>query len=158
MIPIRNRDGQVYKAFKGDANARFDVWCLPGGKWVTRWKDRAGNEHCSIVSVFDDNNHANEPVKPHPAARRVLSLRRNDMLAIENDTGTREIVRVVKFSGTGTIQLAAHHEGGALKARDSDPADPFRYLNSSASSLRKARARQIRIDELGRVFDPGPRE
>src|SRR4029077_19651716 len=33
IIPICDKGGRAYKAYKGDANARFDVWRLPDGKW-----------------------------------------------------------------------------------------------------------------------------
>lgn len=89
----------------------------------------------------------------------MLSLRQNDMLAIERDGGEAQIVRVVKFSRSGLI-LAGQNEAGPLKARDAAPneTDPFRYISASASSLKRDNARQIRIDPLGRVFDPGPRD
>ncbi|MCU6455523.1 type II CRISPR RNA-guided endonuclease Cas9 [Sphingomonas sp. A2-49] len=148
VIPIRDGAGRIYKAYKGDSNARFDVWRLPDGKWVS-----------DIVSMFDAHQPDQGDRRPHPAAKRVLSLHQNDMLAIERDGGPREIVRVVKFSTIGTLQLAASTEAGALKARDAAPpeVDPFKYINSSAGGLKKIRARQVRIDPLGRILDPGPR-
>ena len=157
VIPIRDGEGRAYKAYKGDANARFDVWRLPGGKWITAWKDRDGVERSGIVSMFDAHQPAALP-RPHPAAKRVLGLRQNDLLAIERDGAPPEIVRVVKFSTNGSIALAPANEGGALKSRDATPEDPFRYIYSSAGGLKKLKARQIRIDPLGRVFDPGPRD
>jgi len=149
VIPIRDKEGRAYKAYKGDANARFDVWRLPDGKWTA-----------DIVSMFDAHQADQANRRPHPAAKKVLSLRQNDMLAIERDGGAPRIVRVVKFSTTGTIALAPDNEGGALKARDatSNDLDPFKYILSSAGGLKKLKARQARIDSLGRVFDPGPRE
>jgi CRISPR-associated endonuclease Csn1 len=149
VIPIRDSGGRVYKAYKGDANARFDVWRLPNGKWTS-----------DIISVFDAHRREQEDRRPHPAAKKVLSLHQNDMVAVEeNGLGSR-ILRVVKFSGDGEIVLAADNEAGALKARNAAPADidPFRYVRSAAGGLKKLKARQIRIDPLGRVFDPGPRE
>lgn len=148
VIPIRNKAGRTYKAYKGDSNARFDVWQLPDGKWVS-----------DIVSMFDAHQPDQTDRRPHPAAKKVLSLRQNDMLAIERDGAPREIVRVVKFSTIGTLQLAASTEAGPLKARDAAPSDvdPFKYINSSAGGLKKIKARQVRIDPLGRIFDPGPR-
>lgn len=148
VIPVKDRDGRVYKAYKGDSNARFDVWRLPDGKWVS-----------DIVSMFDAHQPDGADHRPHPAAKRVLSLRQNDMLAIERDGGAREIVRVVKFSTIGSMQLAGSVEAGPLKARDalSSDVDPFKYINTSAGGLKKIKARQVRIDPLGRVFDPGPR-
>ncbi|HEX7822060.1 MAG TPA: type II CRISPR RNA-guided endonuclease Cas9 [Sphingobium sp.] len=148
VIPIRDKTGRIYKGYKGDSNARFDVWRLPDGKWVS-----------DIVSMFDAHQENGTDRRPHPAAKKVLSLRQNDMIAIERDNGPREIVRVVKFSTNGSLQLAGNVEAGALKARDatSDDLDPFKYINSSAGGLKKVRARQVRIDPLGRIFDPGPR-
>lgn len=149
VIPIRDRSGRDYKAYKGDSNARFDVWRLPDGKWVA-----------DIVSMFDAHQVTQADRRPHPAAKKMLSLRQNDMVAIERNGAPPEFVRVVKFSTIGAIALAASTEGGPLKARDAAPpdVDPFKYIYSSAGGLKKLKARQIRIDPLGRVFDPGPRE
>ncbi|MFN3585763.1 type II CRISPR RNA-guided endonuclease Cas9 [Phenylobacterium sp.] len=146
VIPIRDREGRAYKAYKGDANARFDVWRLPDGKWVS-----------DVVSMFDAHRRDLGDRRPHPAAKKVLSLRQNDLLAMDLDGSDRALMRVVKFSSSGQITLASHNEGGSLKARDADKGDPFRYLYSSASGLRKLRARQVRVDPAGRVYDPGPR-
>ncbi len=149
VIPIRDKAGRAYKAYKGDANARFDVWRMPDGKWTA-----------DIVSMFDAHQPAQADRRPHPAARKMLSLRQNDMIAIERDGASPQVVRVVKFSTIGAIALAPDNEAGALKARDatSNELDPFKYVYSSAGGLKKLRARQVRIDPLGRVFDPGPRE
>lgn len=148
VIGIRDRAGRLYKGYKGDANARFDVWRLPDGKWVP-----------DIVSQFDAHRPDTADRRPHPAAKKVLSLRQNDLLAIERDGEQRRIVRVVKFSSIGQIAFADDNEAGPLKTRDAtaNDLDPFKYIFSSASGLKKMKARQIRIDPLGRVFDPGPR-
>ena len=155
VIPVRDQAGRAYKGYKGDANARYDVWAMPDGKWVTRWKDRSGNNRSSIVSMFEAHDRTAVLLRPHPAARRVLSLRQNDMLAIERNGGQREIVRVVKFSSKGDLVLALHNESGSLKARDADPCDPFKYINTSALGLKRDKARQIRIDPTGHILDPG---
>ena len=148
VIPIRDRAGRVYKAYKGDANLCFEAWKLPNGRWVS-----------DIVSMFDAHQPGyRSPVKDeHPTARKVLRLYKGDLLALDGDNG-RQIVRVVKFSANGSIQLAAHNEGGNLKRRDAKPVenDYFKYISSSASGLRDMAARQVRVDELGRCFDPGP--
>lgn len=158
VISIRDASGRAFKAYKGDANARFDVWRMPDGKWVSSWKDKDGKSHSGVVSMFDAHQTGQPEQRPHPAAKRVLSLRHNDLIAVEPQGESRRIVRVVKFS-MGGIVFAEHNESGALKARHSlsNDVDPFRYFTSSASGLQKANARQIRVDELGRIFDPGPR-
>jgi len=147
VIRIKDRKGRYYKAYKGNANARFIVWRLPDGKWTHR-----------TVSMFDAHQRDFQPERPHPAAKKMLDLRQNDLIAIERNGGPPEIMVVVKFSESGQVTIAPHNEGGALKARDTDPNDPFKYNAPTAGGLKKLKARQVRIDPLGRVFDPGPRE
>jgi CRISPR-associated endonuclease Csn1 len=147
VIPIHDRNGRAYKAYKGNANARFIVWRLPDGKWTH-----------NTVSVFNTHQAGFEPVRPHPAAKKILDLRQNDLIAIERGGGEPEIMVVIKFSEGGQVTLAAHNESGSLKARDTDPNDPFKYNAPTAGGLKKMKARQIRVDPLGHVFDPGPRE
>ncbi|MEO3430700.1 type II CRISPR RNA-guided endonuclease Cas9 [Pelagibius sp. CAU 1746] len=149
VIPVRDKSGRPYKAYKGDANYRFDVWELPGGRW-------AGE----AVSMFEAHqpDWRSKVKEQSPTARKVLRLHKGDLLATE--TGANRVIhRVVKFSANGSIQLAAHNEAGKLKARDAKPLaeDYFKYINTSASGLKKLCARQVRVDESGRVFDPGPR-
>ncbi len=142
VIKISDNDGRIYKGYKGDSNYRYDVWELPVGTW-----------RADVVSMFDA--HQTGAIKrPHPAAKKVLSLHRDDMLAIERTPGVRELVRVVKFSEK-QLAVAPPNESGALKSRDADKGDPFKYIYPSPSALRNWRARQVRVDELGRVFDPG---
>lgn len=147
VIPIRDRQGRVYKGYKGDANFRYDVWELPDGKWIA-----------DVVTMFDAHRPDRDPqaARPHPAARKVLSLKQNDLVAYEHPKDGRTIGRVVKFSMAGQIVFAAHNEAGALKARDADGDDPFKYFSKAASGLREIGARQVRVDATGRVFDPGP--
>lgn len=159
VIPIHDPQGRAYKAYKGDGNARYDVWKLPDGRWVTGWRDRDGQRRSSILSIFAAHQAQQNEARPHPAAKKILSLRQNDLVAIEEEGQTRRIMRVVKFSSNGSIALADHVESGALKARDALPndIDPFKYYTSSASGLQRVKARQIRIDPLGHISDPGPR-
>src|SRR3546814_14085782 len=46
VIPVRDKSGVAYKGYKGDANARFDVWQLPDGKWTA-----------AVVSMLDAHRH-----------------------------------------------------------------------------------------------------
>jgi CRISPR-associated endonuclease Csn1 len=147
VIPIRDRQGRAYKAYKGDSNYRFDVWELPDGKWQSE-----------VVSMFDAHQPGWTSAIRNgcPTARKVLSLQQNDLVAIEEDESLR-LLRVVKFSQNGLITLAAPQESGDLKRRDAlhNDQDPFKYMARSANGLKSLKTRQIRIDELGRVLDPG---
>lgn len=154
VIPIRDASGRAYKAYKGDSNYRYDVWEMPDGKWITRWQAADGTERSSIVSMFDAHQPG-EQDRPHPAARKVISVHQNDLLAIEPPGEARRLGRVVKFGQDGRLYLADPKEGGALKARDADKEDAFRYDSLFPAKQKLWKARQVRIDELGRVLDPG---
>ncbi len=169
VIPIRDATGRAYKGYKGDANFRFDVWELPDGRWVH-----------DVVTMFDAHrpDFDWEGRRPHPAARKVLSLKQGDMVAYDHPKAVRTIGTVVKFGQNGQITLVPHNEAGDLKRRDALPCsedeaiarsgapeigepidfDPFKYYAPTAGGLKKIRLRQIRVDETGRVFDPGPRD
>jgi len=148
VIPIRDGNGRPYKAYKGDANYRYDVWELPNGKWVEE-----------IVSMFDahQKSWSSTVHAENPAARKVLSLHQNDMVAYEHPSAGYTIGRVVKFS-SGMVAFAGNREGGALKARDADKDDTFKYFYKAAGAMKGVSMRQVRIDETGRVFDPGPQD
>lgn len=165
VIPIRDASGRIYKGYKGDANFRYDVWELPDGKW-----------QADVVTMFD----AHRPDidwqarRPHPAARKVLSLKQNDMVAYDDPRGGPTIGIVVKFGQNGQMTLVPHNEAGDLKRRDALPNseeealargadmgpdgliefDPFKYYSPTAGGLKKIGLRQVRVDEAGRVFDP----
>src|SRR3546814_1768783 len=74
VIPVRDKSGVAYKGYKGDANARFDVWQLPDGKWTA-----------AVVSMFDAHRHDFIPERPPPAAKKIISLPQNELIAIEKD-------------------------------------------------------------------------
>ena len=151
VIPIRDKQGRAYKGYKGDSNYRYDIWELKNGKWTDE-----------VVSMFDAHQPGwmSEIRRKNPTARKILSLHQNDVLAVEQNSQGRKLVRVVKFGQNGQITLAEVQEAGDLKRRDaiSNDLDPFKYFAPTPGGLKRIKARQVRIDELGRVFDPGPRD
>lgn len=149
VIPISDQAGRAYKGYKGDANYRYDVWELPNGKWTHE-----------VVTMFDAHRHDWQSAirQKHPAARKVLSLHQNDMVAYEHPQDGYTIGRVVKFSSGGQMALAGNREGGALKSRDADPEDRFRYFYKSGGAMKDVQLRQVRVDETGQVFDPGAQD
>jgi CRISPR-associated endonuclease Csn1 len=145
VVPISDRKtGVPYKAYKPDGNAFADIYEAPNGRWSA-----------AVIRRFDANKRGFDPAKhrPHPAARRVMRLHIDDLVALE-DQGRKRILRVVKMSGQ-TITLADHNEAGALKKRHKE--EGGLYLEKSASTLKDMGMRKIGVDEIGRVTDPGPR-
>jgi CRISPR-associated endonuclease Csn1 len=147
VIAIHDKNGRAYKGYKGDSNYRYDVWELKDGKWIPE-----------VVSMFDAHqpDWSSAIRQDNPTAKKMLRLHQDDVLAVERN-GSIELVRVVKLSEK-QLALAALHESGPLKARAADKNDPFNYLYPSPNTLKAWKARQVRIDELGRVLDPGPRD
>jgi CRISPR-associated endonuclease Csn1 len=146
-VKIRDKDGRAYKGYKGDANYRYDIWQMPDGKWKA-----------NIITQFNAHQpfEGGQEWRPHPAAKRVMKLHQNDMVAFDHPLDGPVNARVVKFAQSGKLTLAPHREAGVLKDRDANPDDPFKYVGKFAEPFRKMGLRQIRIDELGQVWDPGP--
>ena len=148
VVVIKDRKtGKPYKAYKPDGNAFAELYELPNGKWKA-----------VAIRRFDANQSKFDPAKfrPHPAAKKIARLHIDDMVAVGEGAG-RRILRIVKMSGQ-SITMADHFEGGALKARDADKNDIFKYFAPSASKLKELGFRKVGVDEIGRLTDPGPRK
>ena len=151
--PVQDRRShEPYKVVKLDSNHRAELWRLPTGKCAL-----------TVVSTFDAAQHASakgrvkttlKDLRPHPAAKLLLRLHKNDMVAV-GVGAERSFLRVVKMMDR-QITLAVHSEGGSLKARDARKDDAFKYVNASALRLIEMKARKVWIDPAGRVRDPGP--
>lgn len=144
-VAIANSEEQPYKVYKTDGNAFMDIYQTLDGRW-----------RAETITRFRANQPNAEPSwkRDHPAAKKIARLHVDDLVALGKEA-ERRIYRVVKLSGS-TATLAEHHEGGALKARDADKDDLFRYVSGSPSRLQKEGFRRLGVDELGRVSDPGP--
>ena len=148
VIPtITDKTGKALKAYKGDANYCYDIYLDEKGKWTGH-----------VVSRFSANQKDFTPeAKALPdGTPLIMRVRGNDMIGL-GEGDERRIFRVVKFS-TGQIALAEHFESGALKARDADNEDPFKYTTASPLRLQKMKARLVHVGPAGRVFDPGFKE
>ena len=139
-IEIRDQNGKPFKAYKGDSNHCYEIWCLPDGKIKAQ-----------VVTTFETHQPGFEK-KPHPAAKRLLRAFKRDMIALERDG--REIICYVQKIKPAGLFLAPHTEANA-DARDRDKEDSFKFIQMGASTLFKAKARRVHIDEMGRIRDPG---
>lgn len=141
VIEIKDKNGVAYKGYKGDSNQSYEVWRLPDGsiKFV-------------VISTFDA--HREKDQRPHPAAKRLLQLHKNDMVKLEHSKFGPIIVTVEKFDVKGAVSMVAHNQGNADQRYRKDKEDV--YIRMQASVLIKSGARRIHVDEMGRVKDPGP--
>lgn len=139
VIPIKDNSGRIYKAFKPDGNYCYDIWAN-GDKWEGK-----------IVSRFEANTRGTKRSK-----NILMRLIVGDTVCREVN-GKKELLRLVKMS-LGVIVFAPIHEAGALKARNSNPNDPFKYISMSPNTLKQNKIRIIHVDECGFVYDPGFKE
>jgi CRISPR-associated endonuclease Csn1 len=160
VVIIKNKKGRPYKAYKPDGNAFADLYELPNGKWtavVIRRFD--ANQPDFDANKFRDEHFKKMGVNEkslRPLTKRIARLHIDDMVAV-GEGAARRILRIVKMSGQ-IITMADHFEGGALKARDADKNDIFKYFAPSASKLKDLGFRKVGVDEIGRLTDPGPRK
>ena len=151
VVPMKDRTGKIYKGYAAGGNFRCDIWELPDGRW-----------DAEVVSVFDAHrpDYRSPMTDLHHNPRRVMSLRQGDMVAYRHpDTGERIVARVRKFDQRNKqIYLDAHNEAGKLDDRHKDGDDSFRNFSKTPNALRHIEVRQIRVDEIGQVFDPGPQD
>ncbi|MHC8508438.1 MAG: type II CRISPR RNA-guided endonuclease Cas9 [Rhodospirillales bacterium] len=148
VIPIsdpKHHGEKPYKAYKGDANYCYDIWADGKGKWTGE-----------VVSRFEANQSGfdTKAEKGRNGQPLIMRLRKDDMLAIEEPGATRQFMYIAHIT-EGKIALAEHFEAN-VDARDRNKEDNFSYKRSAPSTLQKLKARLVRVDPSGRVFDPGP--
>ncbi|MEM9046615.1 MAG: type II CRISPR RNA-guided endonuclease Cas9 [Pseudomonadota bacterium] len=141
VIAIRDRAGQTYKGYKGDSNHCYEIWEMPGGKW-----ERV------VYTTFEAHQTGIEK-RPHPAARRLMRLHKKDMIALDHPK-LGPITAVIAKLSEQRLDLVPDREAEADK-RARDKSDPFDFIRVSVSTLQKAGARRVFVDETGRVRDPG---
>jgi len=146
VIPIRDKFGRTYKAYKGDSNWGMEIYEYPKGH------EKAGKWRGEVISRYEANQEGfrtGQTQKPHPAARLVMRVQKEDCVEIEQD-GIKQIMLVHKLSKPGRLDLAPHNEAN-VAARHRDKNDPFKYLNIPASGLKSSNARKVHISPAGRL-------
>ena len=141
VIEVKDRNGVAYKGYKGDSNQCYEVWRLPDGSY----------KHV-VISTFDAHREMDH--RPHPAAKRLLRLHKNDMVRLEDSQFGSVTATVERFSSIGTVEMVPHNEGNADQRYRKDRESV--YIRKNASSLIRSGARRVIIDEMGRMKDPGP--
>ena len=145
VIPIQNKNGEIYKAFKGDSNWGIEIYRFPAGH------KKAGNWTGVVISRFDSNKSTFVPgysFRPHPAAKLVMRLQINDCIQIE-DNGRQRIMRLQKVS-TSDMTFAEHHEAN-VDSRHKCKDDRFVYWRRTAGGLKKFSATKAHVSPTGTV-------
>lgn len=158
VIPIKDRDGKLYKGYLPGGNEFADVWQM--GDKSKNWKIVAVPTFYANQPNFDPESFRPQTStgkhkgKPDPTAKRIIRLYDNDMGAL-GEGKDRRIVRVRK-KGDGYVVLDDHNEAD-VPGRESR-GEIGRNNGHRAKDLRQLGFRKIGVDEIGRVLDPGPRQ
>ena len=145
-VPIRDKSGELYKLYKGASNWGVEIYAYPQGH------KKAGKWEGVFIPTFDANQKNFKPgqsKQPHPAARMVMRLQRNDFVAID-DGGNNKIVRLQKAERGGRMYFASPNEANVAD-RDGDRNDPFNYLVKSANQLQSLGARKVHLSPAGKI-------
>lgn len=147
FIPIKDHNGNPYKALVPGENHHVDIFEKPDGGW-------AGEG----VSVFDANQKGFKPAwrTDHPGARLVMRIHKGDLMILVHE-GVEKQCRVAQLApGNNRLVLVQHNESGNYDARAKDKNDPFKWIFGTFTRLKTMEARKVKVDMLGRLRDPGP--
>lgn len=143
LIPINNVEGEVYKFYKPDSNAYYDIYQnTKTGKWEgdivpTYYANLEAQKKIRVDTQFDSDKY-----------RKIARVFNNDMLELTRDERV-EIYRVVKMS-QGVICLAEHNEANA-GSRGKDSKSKYKLKTISPDGMRKAGVRFIKVTPRGKV-------
>ncbi len=139
VIPIKDKAGQNYKAYKGDGNYCYDIWVDESGKWTGE-----------IISTFDANQRSR--TNPHwwkkPTRENgnpiLMRLRKSDAVKM-NYAGKTAIFNVCKFTH-GRIYFAEHFEANVdARVRQKE----LKEIVLAPSSLQKSNATLVKVSPCG---------
>lgn len=148
LVPIRDREGNLVKAYSAGENAFVDIYEAPDGKW-----------RGEATTVFQANRPEHRPAWSQTAENRfVMRVFKGDLMALDHGGGRRTMVVHRLDAAAGRFKLAPHNEAGNLDRRHNEPDDPFRWLMASYGTLKAAGAECVRVDELGRIWRIRPDE
>ena len=142
VLEMKDQTGRAYKGYKPDSNHCYEIWKMPDGSYTAQ-----------VITTFDAHQPGPQP-RPHPAAKRIMRLHKNDMVQLDNSKFGPVIATVEKFDANGGISLVPHNESNADQRYRKDKDDV--YVRMNVASLIKNGARRVFVNEIGQIRDPGP--
>ncbi|MGH8461608.1 MAG: type II CRISPR RNA-guided endonuclease Cas9 [Stenotrophobium sp.] len=142
--------GEAYKGYMSGGNYCIEIFRNANSKW----EGSVISTHRAHAIAKSNSARLRDTQKTQDDQLLIMRLCINDMVAMEEVKDQRRLYRVVKIGANGQIFFAEHFEAN-VDTRNRDPADTFKYISKTASSLFAARARRVFIDPLGFVLDPG---
>ncbi len=138
VIPIYNKQGEIYKYYLSGSNYCADIYCTDKGKKAGKWQ-------VEIIPMFKAHQPDFEPEwhKQNPTAKKIMRLFINDFVAFDKD-GERRIRRVKKLNVDGRMFFI----DPKIAKSDKEP------NATSVKQLHERNARKIGVDILGNIHDP----
>ncbi len=127
LIPIKDKNGKNYKGFISGNNWGMEIWEYPLKiKEGNKDAKKTGKWEMKIITQFEraqNDFKLGETTKPHPGAKLVMRLHKNDCIKIKEN----ETIKTMKVQKIGTkgIFLAEHYEANTRKRIEKGE---FKYL------------------------------
>ena len=141
IIPIKDKQGREYKAFKGGSNWGYEIYEYPEGH------EKAGKWEGFPISTHDANQKNFQPgvtFRPHPTAKLVMRLHINDYIEIIGEDGKPQIMRLQKVSTQ--LSLVPPNEANVAERVDHKE---LKFFSPVCSTLLKVSARKVHVSPTG---------
>lgn len=167
---LPNGDPQPYKGYKGDSNFCIEIVRGEGGRWD--WEVVSTFEAYQRVAAAERSLRQSAPQGVDMAVIRARSIAalRDHFRALSGKPlvmrlmigdyvradfkGQLRLLVVRKIKSNGGIFVAEHQEAN-VRQREDRKDESLVYGSFSASSLRKAKGRQVTVSPIGDLADPG---
>jgi len=139
MVPIKDKKtGKPYRYVALGGNYCAEIYQPNRGKHKNEWQIEVTSYYHAHQKDFIPKWRQDEP-----EAKLIMRLFKDDIVAWKNGN-SRKIMRVKKFNQDGRLFFEPH----TIAKSEKDP------NSTSHKQLQERNARKIKVDILGRVFDP----
>ena len=163
VVPIwknpKDETERPYKGYLPGGNEFADIWQMSDGSWRTVVVPTFDANQTNFVRDYDKNfrpktSRGKHKGKQDPNAKRLMRLQIDDMGAL-GEGADRRVVRVRKITNAraGVFIVLDDHNEANVPNRVGKDMKENRY---SVRQLQNQGFRKVRVDEIGRVHDPGP--
>lgn len=146
VVVVRDRHtGAAYKALIPGENHHMDVVQMRDGSW-----------HGIGATVFEVNQKGWRPQweVEKRGGKLVMRLHKGDFIELDDKADPTKrrymVVHSVRPSKPDVV-LAEHNQGGKLEDRHKSKEDAFEWQYVAVSSLKRRKARKVKVDEIGTV-------
>ncbi|NCA28011.1 MAG: type II CRISPR RNA-guided endonuclease Cas9 [Proteobacteria bacterium] len=160
------------KIIKTNGNHHISLWKMPNGEYLTDVvsnfkincpyeiaKSQDGFQYINYEKKFEENQSM-EKLKPHPSAKLIIRLFKDDLVRIEEDDKIKTVV--VKVIGSTSQCFFLPHNIASSKSKDKNEKQENGKEESKGSfvlnfkTLKSKKLRKIFVTPSGKVFDSGP--